>query len=341
VDKSLKNFLKLKIDGKEYSTEKDNSIVADFDKNSKIEAEGGGNGLLALARSMNNLYKFIDEWDFDKDNKNFKGKILIKLGVKRKGTYLGVCYDDTPTEVRSSIPGYVETYKMFESFIGEAKKAGTSDPSDLAVLGDDLADAIRAAHYVYCGAKWVSNHGPYSGFKEMMAHEDKTEIEYKGETEEEKNLERAVYLLSVSFHYLLNWDSILFSDSKLDQTDFDPIAREILKGQPLLKKNPKYNAFTTEELRKFNPAPIKKGIYDLLNSVKPLPTDENVKAKPIFIPVLDEYYKFLTECVVKRVLLTYPSTYDNSSKNVSAGEKANTKSSSGSKETTYQSGKAN
>ena len=320
------DFIEIETGGKKYMVKEAGLLMVPFNRDSELKVRGSGNGLLALGRICQYLSESVNK-GFDAGSP-FKGTLYIKLqDKKRRGqAYFsnGKIESDNPGRYSD---GYTEVMSMFdESFtFGDYGSINESDPKVdiLDAFSDTLADAIRAATFVANGKKWPCRWSAYKGFFDMLELAEKKDFEWEGKTTEEQNMNKAAYLLSVTFHYLLDAisEKLPIDKSKIFSSNLEGIAKKIIIPQG-------------KDLQKFNSASIKSGVEELIN----LFALNRLPEYPEFTPKLPEYWSHIKSYITGRVLGEMPNTYETAMKNNTAGPGLGTSFSSGGGTRTYGSG---
>jgi hypothetical protein len=352
-NKSLKNmgktskknhdYINLTIDGKSYTIDDKGRIDAEFNKDSKISVKGSENGLLAFARVMNNVYRFMKKTPFPKEEK-FVGKMVIELKKQKSGEYLAAFKDDKPTIYRTT-GGYekapdmlekLEKSHSFKSYELNEKNEGEEKYYELSVAGDTIADAIKACQMLAVGSPWANRHGAFYGILQLKDKLEKEEKDLANSKNKEKRIEFSSLLLAWSIHHILDYNEIMLDESKLYVVDLMPECTEMLKAQPYIKEDKFQMSF--REAREYDKDSIEKGIRKILEKLKPTAVS-NTKYQ-IFKPHLNEYYKFFTECLVERVLREMPLTGDRAKEEMKAGTGGSSISNTQGEKKSYKSGSA-
>lgn len=321
------DFIEIETGGKKYSVKENGTIQIPFTKDSELKVKGSGNGLLALGRVCQYLSESVDN-GFDVGSP-FTGTIFIQLGdKKRRGqAYFSNGKSESDNPGRYST-GYVDILNKFEASEFEGEDHLNEDEGKQAdildTFADTLGDAIKAASFVANGKDWKSRWSAFKGFSDMLKAAEEQNFKWEGKTEEEKNLDKASYLLSVTFHYLINtlYKRFPLQNSKIFNVDLLPLATKIVKAQG-------------KDLEKFDPSSIKSGVGELINAfaLKKLPE------YPEFTPKLPEYWNRIESYIADRVLTEMPKTYNLALTPNEVGGNIPTKGGSGGGGKIYKSGK--
>jgi hypothetical protein len=322
------DFIEIETGGKKYMIKEAGLLEVPFNRDSELKVRGSGNGLLALGRICQYLYESFNK-GFDWGSP-FKGTLYIKLqDKKRRGQVYfsnGKIESDNPGRY---VGGYTEAMKkFFESFtFGDYESINEDNPKVdiLDTFCDTLADAIRAATFIANGEKWKSGWSAYGGFSDMIKLAEKEGIEWDGKTmNEHSNMDKATYLLSITFHYLLDLvsEKLPIDKSKIFSEDLRGMAKKIIIAQG-------------KDLQNFNSASIKSGVEELINffALNKLPE------YPEFTPKLPEYWSHIKAYLTGRVLGEMPRTYKTAMTPTEGFTGLDTSFSSGGGTRTYGSGR--
>lgn len=299
------DYLDVTVDGKKYSIKEKGTLEIPFTKDTVLEIEGAGNGLLALMRALYYLHVSVTENKFDY-NAPFDGTLFIKIGeTTRKGLSLSVNgkYDQN-NGVRIT-SGYAEIMKKFPTMtesvdlaLTEAVDFGDAPQQDSAVeqivlTADTIADAIKAAHFYYEGQEFRSHFSAYAGFREMWAAFQKST--YFRKNKGIKKEDAASNFLAVAFQYAIGRLSDFYPMdlSKIYKIDLEPYALKILEAQG-------------NGLRGFNEASIRTNLTTMFKQFEP----KDLQDYPEFKDQLPKYWAVITNALVNRVIKLMPRTFD-------------------------------
>lgn len=299
------DYIKLTVDGKDYTINDKGRIDLDFGPTTKILVEGSENGLLALTRAMSSIYDFISETKFPKEQ-GFKGKMVLELKKERSSIYLSAIYDQKNIADRIST-GYSNAVDMWdkknpvkESKLNEAEEKAKADSNSVAAYS--IADAIKACQVIAAGSQYPNRHSAFLGVHEIK----KKMLEDGWEEAKPKNKEERISLganlLSYAIHYILDSTQVLLDNSKIFKNDIFKECEEIIKNQPLIGDNPVQ--ISSQNAEKYDKSSIQEGVKKILEKFTPQ-TVQNGDYK-IFKPHLLEYYKFFTDCMVENVVKKMP-----------------------------------
>ena len=285
------DYLNVTADGKKYSIKERGALKIPFTKDTVLEIEGAGNGLLALMRALYFLNISVTENKFDY-NVPFDGTLFIKIGeTTRKGLSLSVNGKYTGSAVIRISDGYVDIMKKFvkESVdLGEAPKQDNS-VEQIITVADTIADAIKASHFYKMKQQYKSFFSAYKGFRDMYdASKDYTW------TKGSEFQERGSFFLAVAFQYCIATLSYYYPMdlSKIYKIDLEPYAKKIMDGQG-------------SDLTKFDEQSIRTQIAAMFKQFEP----KELKDYPEFKDQLPKYWTVITNAVIDRIILTMPSTY--------------------------------
>ena len=281
------------------------NFIVDFDKSSSIEIQASNNGLLALLRACKSMNDASDKKDTFSTGGSWTGKLLISMGnpqaedTSRNSAFLAVSpnvnggngirnteFDGAVNRgnLKGSISKYISESNSFENFeflfeVETPVKAPKAE--SIKVIGDSIADAIRAAYYYNSTGKlFVNNFGPYKGFRDAA-------IKYKetiGKEDWEKGskIGKSSYILAVLLQDIFNRIGYSYPmDWKFQ--NLVPKCKEFL------------TSFGGKELSSAN----REALSGMLAFYQP------TKYKiPTFDPVLPDFWNALTNAVVSRVSIT-------------------------------------
>lgn len=281
------------------------NFIVDFDKSSSIEIQASNNGLLALLRACKSMNDASDKKDTFSTGGSWTGKLLISMGnpqaedTSRNSAFLAVSpnvnggngirnteFDGAVNRgnLKGSISKYISESNSFENFefLFEAETPAKAPKAEsIKVIGDSIADAIRAAYYYNSTGKlFVNNFGPYKGFRDAA-------IKYKetiGKEDWEKGskIGKSSYILAVLLQEIFNRIGYSYPmDWKFQ--NLVPKCKEFL------------TSFGGKELSSAN----RETLSGMLAFYQP------TKYKiPTFDPVLPDFWNALTNAVVSRVSIT-------------------------------------
>lgn len=281
------------------------NFIVDFDKSSPIEIQASNNGLLALLRACKSMNDASDKKDTFSIGGSWTGKLLISMGnpqakdTSRNSAFLAVSpnvngpngvrntgFDEVINKgnVKGSISKYISESNSFENFeflFEEETPAKEAKAESIKVIGDSIADAIRAAYYYNSTGQYPTNKfGPYKGFRDAA-------IKYKetiGKEDWKKGskIGKSSYILAVLLQDIFNRIGYSYPMDWKSQ-DLVPKCKEIL------------TSFGGKELSTAN----RETLSGMLAFYQP------TKYKiPTFDPVLPDFWNALTNAVVSRVSIT-------------------------------------
>jgi hypothetical protein len=291
------DYLNVTVNGKKYSIKEKGVLEIPFTKDTVLEIEGAGNGLLALMRALYYLHVSVTKNKFDY-NTPFDGTLFIKIGeTTRKGLSLSVNgkYDQN-NGVRIT-SGYSDIMKKFVG-LTEAVDFGDAPQQDSAVeqivlTADTIADAIKAAHFYHEGQEFRSHFSAYAGFREMWDTFQKSA--YFKKTPGIKKKDAASNFLAVAFQYAIARLSDFYPMdlTKIYKIDLEPYALKILGAQG-------------SGVKGFNEASIRTNLTEMFKQFEP----KELKDYPEFKGQLPKYWAVITDALVNRVIKLMPRTFD-------------------------------
>lgn len=297
------DYLDVTMDGKKYSIKEKGTLKIPFTKDTVLEIEGAGNGLLALMRALYYLNVSITQNKFDY-NAPFDGTLFIKIGeTTRKGLSLSVNgkYDGN-NGVRSSY-GFGD---ILSKYLKEAVDVGETPPQESAVeqimvSADTIADAIKAAHFYTQNQQYRSKFSAYAGFREMY---DRYKSSSYGKSDPKKPKELAADFLAVAFQYCIARLSDFYpmDTSKIYKIDLSPYAEKILNAQGT-------------DLKGFDEGSIRTNMTEMLKQFEP----KDLKDYPEFKDQLPKYWAVVTNAVVNRIIKLMPKTFAMAMANTTPG----------------------
>lgn len=315
------DFLNVIVDGKKYSIKEKGTLEIPFTKETVLEIEGAGNGLLALMRALYYLNVSVTENKFDY-NTPFDGTLFIKIGeTTRKGLSLSVNgkYDQS-NSVRIST-GYDEILKKFEAVdMGESPEQ-PSAVEQIVVSADTIADAIKAAHFYSKNQQYRSKFSAYNGFREM--YDDAKNRDW---ARGKKPSFMASTFLAVAFQYAIARVSNFYPMdlSKIYAMDLEPYAIKIIEAQG-------------DDLKSFNEKSIRENLTQMLKQFEP----KDLKDYPEFRDQLPKYWAVVTNAIVNRVIKLMPVTFSLAMANMTIGANVNVTGGIKTKKKKFSSGQVN
>jgi hypothetical protein len=291
------DYLDITVDGKKLSIREKGVLEIPFTKDTVLEIEGAGNGLLALMRALYYLNFSVTKNKFDY-NAPFDGTLFIKIGeTTRKGLSLSVNgkYDQDNTVRITS--GYDDIMKKFVGF-DEAVDFGDAPQQDSAVeqivlSADTIADAIKAAHFYHNKKEFKSHFSAYAGFREMWEWLQKTA--YFKKTPGIKKYDAASNFLAVAFQYSIARLSDFYPMdlTKIYKINLEPYALKIVNAQG-------------SSVMGFNEASIRTNLTEMLKEFEP----KDLPDYPEFKDQLPKYWAVITNALVDRVIKLMPKTFN-------------------------------
>ena len=302
------------------------NFMTNFDKSSSIEVKASNNGLLAFLRACKSMSKAAEGKESFSD-KGWTGKILISMGNppskddSRNSAFLAVNpnvngsnparftgFEDTINrfnrkETIIKVINESSSYDRFEPILEEEGKTD-SKAENIKVIGDTIADAIRAAHYYNSGGTIpINDFGAYNGFRE--AYKKYRESVGKEEWKKANSTRKSSFILAVLLQSIFNDISASYP---MDWKNVDLLGgcKEILSA---LGKDTKVN----------NLGSARETLKKMLEPYKP------TKYKiAVFDPVLGEFWDALSNAIVSRSSITFGNNVDAPSKALKGGPKAET-----------------
>jgi len=285
------------------------NLIVDFDKSSQIEVKASNNGLLAFLRACKSMNGAADGNESFSTTGSWSGKILISMGnppdkdTSRNSAFLAVSpnvngangvrntgFDEIIQKGndKGAITQFIAESSSFRgsNFIFEEENPDKPAKAEsIKVIGDTIADAIRAAHYYNSnGTKYKNMFGPYKGFKDALGKYKETvgdDVWKKG-----TRIGKSSYILAVLFQDIFKRISGSYPmDYKFQ--DLVPKCKEILNA---LGTDPKSKDFS--KVRE-----ILKGMLEFYK-----PTKYKIS---IFDPVLGDFWSALTNAIVSRASITF------------------------------------
>ena len=319
---------------------KGNTIV-DFDKDGVIEVKASNNGLLAFLRACSSMEKACEGKDSFSD-KPWSGKMIISMGNppsgddSRNSSYLAVNpnvsglsnvrttkFDSTIEKGndKSMLGKYITESEKSEFWAtileADAPKSEAAKEEAIKVIGDSIADAIRAAQYYHAkGRICVNNFGVYGGYR--TAHSKYRKTLGTEEWEKASRLNKSSFILAVLLQHIIRSLGYFYPMSEKFQ-DLVPGSKEILESLGGKEESAK-----TKNLGKAR---------DILKGMLSLYKPEKYEKIPAFDPVLDGFWKALVNALASRTAMTFNANVDTPAIEQKEGEevKAEGKEKSGKK----------
>ena len=326
--KSGYDYLDVTVDGKKYSVKEKGALKIPFSKDTVLEIEGAGNGLLALMRALFYLNVSVTKNKFDWKSP-FEGTLFIKIGdTARKGMSLSINGKyDAPNGIRIS-RGYVDAFKAFESveILEQSNTQSDSANEEIIIVADTISDAIRAAQIKMQGGRaYTSQFSAYNGFNEMDKYANDNKIKFSNSTKAwEERYFRYADLLAVSVQYCFKGLSEFYpmDISKIYKVDISSQTKKILDG------------FGGNSTNMDVPA-TRKALEEIFNIFKPA----SIEDYPEFTEEIPKYWKTLTNAIINRIIKNFPGTYSSAMSNETVGQSVQATGGIGKGKQEYKSGK--
>jgi len=281
------------------------NFIVDFDKSSQIEIQASNNGLLSFLRACKSMNDAADKKDTFSTGE-WIGKLLISMGnppskdTSRNSAFLAVSpnvnggnsirntgFDEAIDRGnnKGSISKYISESNSFDGLEPVFEEEKQVKAESIKVIGDTIADAIRAAHYYSStGRLFVNKFGPYKGFRD--AYQKYRENVGKDEWKAGNKTSEASYILAVLLQDIFNRIGYSYPMDWKYQ-DLVPKCKEILTS---LGGDEKNNNFS----------PAKETLKEMIAFYQP------TKYKiPTFDPVLADFWKALTNAIATRTSITF------------------------------------
>ena len=308
------------------------NIILDFDKGGVIEVKASNNGLLSFLRACSSMEKACEGKDSFSD-KEWIGKMLISMGnppssdTSRNAAYLAV-----NPNVNGSNPlrktGFNEVIDkgnnkgILSKYITESEEFDPTDimleeespapdkpkGENIKVIGDSIADALRAAQYYHAtGRLFTNKFGPYKGFYDAA-------VKYR-ETLGKEEWTKASRINKSSFILALLLQKIFKSIGESYPMDFKdqdlvPKCKEILESFG-----------SKEDSAKVSSLGNARGIIqEMLSFYQPA----SYKKIPAFDPVLGGFWQALTNSLASRASITFRNNVGEPLKGDTEGASAET-----------------
>jgi hypothetical protein len=295
------------------------NIILDFD-NSGMQISAFNNGLLAFMRACTSASQVFGKGGVDPQKVN--GKLLISMGnpiandSSRNAAFLAVSTDISGTnKFRTSsefftkfwLPKIESDSKKFTKYIKEdlgviKESESMEDSSSLInLIGDSLADSIRAASWQYEKARsfYSNDSNCYKAFREIY-QELKKKASGEGKDTKGKNKDLSAIVLAMMMQKIIRKLGEAYT---FNSKDFDmiPTAKEILKQ------------VGTPQSTVLKPEPLEKLIAEFSPNSYPKISQ--------FDPVLPEFWKSITSAVVLRTASTFSKNVSDPGQEKIEGEK--------------------
>jgi hypothetical protein len=295
------------------------NIILDFD-NSGIQISASNNGLLAFMRACTSAAQVFGKGGVDPQKVN--GKLLISMGnpiandSSRNAAFLAVSTDISgANKFRTSsefftkfwLPKIESDSKKFTKYIKEdldviKESESMKDASSLInLIGDSLADSIRAASWQYEKARsfYSNDSNCYKAFREIY-RELKKKASDEGKDTKGKNKDLSTIVLAMMMQKIIRK---LGEAYPFNNKDFDmiPTAKEILKQ------------VGTPQSTVLKPEPLEKLIAEFSPNSYPKISQ--------FDPVLPEFWESITSAVVLRTASTFSKNVSDPGQEEFEGEK--------------------
>lgn len=298
------------------------NIILDFDKSGVIEVKASNNGLLAFLRACSSMEKACEGKDSFSD-RGWIGKMLISMGnppssdTARNAAYLAInpnvsgsnrvrqtAFSDVIDKGNNKglLDKYITESEKFnlEDLVLEEESTGSEEPKSesLKVIGDSIADALRAAQYYHAtGRLFVNNFGPYKGFRDAA-------IKYKETMGKEKwtkssRINKSSFILAVLLQQIFRTIGESYPMDFKTQ-DLIPKCKEILESF----------GGKEESVKVSNLGQSRNILKEMLAFYKP----KSYKKIPAFDPVLDGFWQALTNALASRTSITFKNNVDEPSK---------------------------
>jgi len=295
------------------------NIILDFD-NSGMQISASNNGLLAFMRACTSAAQVFGKGGVDPQKVN--GKLLISMGnpisgdSSRNAAFLAVSNQvsgDNPLRITSAV--YIDFWKpkiqsqpdKFLKYIKESEEEikineqeSMNDGSSLIrLVGDSLADSIRAASYQWDQARsfYLNDSNCYKAFKNLY-FDVKDQLKKSGADTKNKNKDISALVLAMMMQKTIDRLNDGYPMKKVN-VDMVPVAKEILSQVG----SPKSTSLST--------APIE----ELFAKFAP----ESYQKIPQFNPVLGDFWKSITSAVALRAASTFSKNVDDPGKKVTEG----------------------
>lgn len=297
------------------------NIILDFD-NSGIQVTTSNNGLLAFMRACTAAAQVFGKDGVDPQRVN--GKFLISMGnpisgdSSRNAAFLAVSNQITgDNPLRISSGSYIDFWEpkiqsqpdKFLKYIKESEKSiemneqeSMNDGSSLIrLVGDSLADSIRAASYQWDQPRsfYVNDSNCYKAFKNLY-FDIKDQVKESGADSKDKNKDISALVLAMMMQKTIARLNDGYPMKKGD-VDMVPVAKEILSQVGGSKSTSLSTAQIEDLLAKFAPDAYPK--------------------IPQFNPVLGDFWKSITSAVALRAASTFSNNMNDPGENVTEGPK--------------------
>jgi hypothetical protein len=308
------------------------NIILDFDKGGVIEVKASNNGLLSFLRACSSMEKACEGKDSFSD-REWIGKILISMGnppssdTSRNAAYLAINSNvNGPNPLRKTqfeeiidkgnnkgiLSKYITESKEFNSIdiLLEEESPAPDKPAgeNIKVIGDSIADALRAAQYYHAtGRLFVNNFGPYKGFRDAA-------IKYK-ETLGKEEWTKASRINKSSFILAVLLQQIFKSIGESYPMDFKnqdlaPDCKEILE----------LFGGKEDSVKVSNLGQGREILQKMLAFYQPT----SYEKIPAFDPVLDGFWESLTNSLTSRASITFKNNVNKPLEGDTEGDKVET-----------------
>lgn len=317
------------------------NIILDFDKGGVIEVKASNNGLLSFLRACSSMEKACEGKD-SFSNKEWIGKMLISMGnppssdTSRNAAYLAVNPDINGSNLSreadfDEIIDKGNNKGILSKYIKESGKVNPSDvimeeespaPNNpkgesIKVIGDSIADALRAAQYYHAtGRLFINKFGPYKGFVDAAVKYRET-LGKEGWTKASR-INKSSFILAVLLQKIFGHIGESYPMDFKDQ-DLIPKCKEML-GSFGDKEN---------SAKVANLGNAREILQEMLAFYQP----KSYKKIPAFDPVLNGFWQALTNSLASRASITFKNNFDEPTKGNTEGDRIETegKEKSGSK----------